>query len=323
MTTLISEEALIGRLQEGKLVESADQMSEKYKAGMKRILTVSADTELVSAPAYYLAAKDAPSLNAFVSAMGIIQDELGHAHIAYRLMEDMGFSKEELIYERAPEDFKYPYAFDVPLNTWVELAVANACYDRAGFVLLGDVFHNTTFAPWKRALVKVDKEENFHLRHGEIWMKKINQSAEGRALLQRAIDWMLPLTLEWFGLPDDLKTQKVQLEYGFKGQSNDELRQTWMSTAIPLLESLGLKAPVHYDAAQKKYVIDYPFPCEFDPDNKRWLFDEGTISWLDDGKGGPSVMKRWRARGPKNDEFVEILQRGHKQIVQMMSREKN
>jgi ring-1,2-phenylacetyl-CoA epoxidase subunit PaaA len=238
-------------------------------------------------------------------------------------MEDLGFDKESLIYERDANSFKYPYAFDVPLETWVELAVANALYDRAGFVLLSDVFHSTTFAPWKRALVKVDKEENFHLRHGEIWMKKINASAEGHQLLQEAIDWMLPLTIEWFGLPDSMKTQNVQLEYGFKGKGNDQLRQTWMSTAIPFLDSLGLKAPVHFDEASKQYVIDFPFPSQFDAENKRWLFDEGTIEWLDDGSGRPSVMKRWRARGPKNDEFVELLQRGHRQIAEMMSRETN
>jgi ring-1,2-phenylacetyl-CoA epoxidase subunit PaaA len=318
---MVTEEQMVERIRGGRLVESGDQMSEKYLQGIKRILTVSADTELVSAPAYYLAAKDAPTINAFVSAMGIIQDEMGHAHIAYRLMEDLGISKEELIYERKPEEFKYPYAFDVPLDTWVELAVANAMYDRAGYTLLGDVFQHTTFAPWKRALVKVDKEENFHLRHGETWMKKINKSAEGHEKLQRAVDWMLPLTLEWFGLPDDLKTQKVQLDYGFKGQTNDQLRQTWMSTAIPFLESLGLDVPVHEDEASGKYVIDYPFPCRFDPDEKRWLFDEGTIDWLDDGSGKDSVMKRWRARGPKNDEFVEILQRGHRQVAEMLSRE--
>jgi ring-1,2-phenylacetyl-CoA epoxidase subunit PaaA len=319
----VTEEQVIERLKSGKMVESGDHMSEKYIQGIHRILTVSADTELVSAPAYYLAAKDAPTLNAFVSAMGIIQDELGHAHIAYRLMEDLGFDKESLIYERDANSFKYPYAFDVPLETWVELAVANALYDRAGFVLLSDVFHSTTFAPWKRALVKVDKEENFHLRHGEIWMKKINASAEGHQLLQEAIDWMLPLTIEWFGLPDSMKTQNVQLEYGFKGKGNDQLRQTWMSTAIPFLDSLGLKAPVHFDEASKQYVIDFPFPSQFDAENKRWLFDEGTIEWLDDGSGRPSVMKRWRARGPKNDEFVELLQRGHRQIAEMMSRETN
>jgi ring-1,2-phenylacetyl-CoA epoxidase subunit PaaA len=319
---LITEEEVVGRLGAGRMVESIDHMSEKYLKGIQRILTVSADTELVSAPAYNFAAKDAPTVNAYISAMGIIQDELGHAHIAYRLMEDLGFDKEQLIFERDPNSFKYPYAFDVPLETWVELAVANALYDRAGFVLLSDVFQHTTFAPWKRALVKVDKEENFHLRHGETWMKKINQSAEGHDKLQRAVDWMLPLTLEWFGLPDSMKTQKVQLEYGFKGQSNDQLRQTWMSTAIPFLESLNIGVPVHRDERTQAYVIDYPFPSEFDPEEKRWLFDEGPIEWLDDDSGRPSVMKRWRGRGPMNDEFVEILQRGHRQVVDLLVREK-
>jgi ring-1,2-phenylacetyl-CoA epoxidase subunit PaaA len=321
MATLLSEEEVVGRLGSGRMVESIDHMSEKYLKGIHRILTVSADTELVSAPAYNLAARDAPSVNAYISAMGIIQDELGHAHIAYRLMEDLGVDKEELIFERDARSFKYPYAFDVPLETWVELAVANALYDRAGFVLLSDVFHHTTFAPWKRALVKVDKEENFHLRHGETWMKKIHQSAEGREKLQSAVDWMLPLTLEWFGLPDSMKTQTVQLEYGFKGQSNDQLRQTWMSTAIPFLESLGLDVPVHRDERRKEYVLDYPFPSEFDAEEKRWLFDEGPIDWLDESDR-PSVMRRWRARGPMNDEFVEILQRGHRQVAEMLSREK-
>ena len=59
--------------------------------------------------------------------------------------------------------------------------IANAFYDRAGFCLLGDVFRSTTFGPWKRALVKVDKEETFHLRHGENGMRKIAQTDQGKA----------------------------------------------------------------------------------------------------------------------------------------------
>jgi len=168
-----SDAEVLGRIREGKLIESVDQMSPSYLEGMIRILTVSADTELISAPAYYNAGKHAPSLNAFGSATAIIQDELGHAHIAYRLMRDLGVDTEELIYDREPARFKYPYAFDVPLSSWVELVVANGFYDRAGFCLLGDIYHITTFGPWKRALVKVDKEETFHLRHGENWMRKI------------------------------------------------------------------------------------------------------------------------------------------------------
>jgi len=303
----VTEEALKSRLADGKLVERIDQMSPVYLDGMKRILTVSADTELISAPAYYHAAQHAPSTNAYISAMGIIQDELGHAHIAFRMLEDLGVSKEQLVYERKPEEFKYPYAFDVPLDSWTELVVANALYDRAGFVLLGDVFRHGSFGPWKRALTKVDKEENFHLRHGETWMRKINGEPGGHEELQRAVDWMFPLTVEWFGLPDKLKRHTEQIDYGFKGGTNDQLRQTWMSTAVPFLDELSLEVPAHYDPAKKEYVLDFPFPSRFEAEEKRWYFEEGQISWGD-------VLTRWKGRGPKNQEFIDSIQRGYKEM---------
>ncbi|GCE47622.1 ring-1,2-phenylacetyl-CoA epoxidase subunit PaaA [Thermosporothrix hazakensis] len=305
---LQSEEALQQRLRKQQLVESLEHMSPVYLEGIKRILTVSADTELISSPAYYHAAVHAPSLNAFGSAISIIQDELGHAHIAYRLLRDLGVDTEQLIFEREPAKFKYPYAFDVPLESWVELVVANAFYDRAGFVLLSDVFQSTTFGPWKRALLKVDKEETFHLRHGEQWMRRLNKDAEGHALLQQAVDWMFLLTVEWFGLPDDLKKHTEQLNYGFKGHSNDELRQIWMSTAVPLCNELQLQIPAHYDEEQGKYVLECPFPAYFNAEKKRW---EESCSWDD-------VMKRWKARGPKNEEFVGMIQRGKKEMLRLL-----
>jgi 1,2-phenylacetyl-CoA epoxidase catalytic subunit len=313
-TLLQSEEAVLARLRKQQLIETLDHMSPIYLEGIKRILTVSADTELISAPAYYHAAIYAPTLNNFGSAVSIIQDELGHAHIAYRLLRDLGVDTDKLIFERAPQNFKYPYTFDVGLDSWVELIVANAFYDRAGYALLGDIFRSTTFGPWKRALVKVDKEETFHLRHGEQNMRKINQTPEGHEALQHAVDWMFMLTVEWFGLPDDLKKHSEQLDYGFKGHSNDELRQIWMTTAVPLCNELHLKVPAHYDEEQKKYVIDCPFPAHFDAKAKRWLFEDGACSWDD-------VMKRWKARGPMNEEFVGMVQRGRREMIRLLEQE--
>jgi ring-1,2-phenylacetyl-CoA epoxidase subunit PaaA len=310
-THFATEADLKQRLDGGALLETVDQMSAEYLAGLKRILTVSADTELISAPAYYHAAQQAPTVNAFVSAMAIIQDELGHANIAYRLLEDLGYDKEELIYDRQPREFKYPYAFDVPLDTWVELVCANALYDRAGFVLLGDIYQNTSFAPWKRGLLKVDREENFHLRHGETWIRKICRSKSGREEIQAAIDWMFPMVMEWFGLPDDKKRHKEQLSYGIKGSSNDTLRQIWLGSGVPFCQSAGLDLPVHWNEAGQKYELDYPFPCEFDEDQKHWLMAEGEIDW-------GQVLKRWKRRGPKNDEFVGRIQHGHRQLRAMM-----
>ena len=135
----------------GKLVEGLQHMSPKYLEGIRRILTVSADTELVSAPSYLRAAQHAPALNNFGSAMSIIQDELAHAHIGYRLLAIWASTWTSSCMSARRGSFKYPYAFDVPLNSWVELVCANALYDQAGFVLLSDVYQSSTFGPWKRA----------------------------------------------------------------------------------------------------------------------------------------------------------------------------
>jgi len=299
-----TEEQVQQHLAAGRLVEGIQHMSPKYLEGMRRILTVSADTELVSAPSYLRAAQHAPALNNFGSAMSIIQDELAHAHIGYRLLGDLGVDMDWLIYERPAEQFKYPYAFDVPLNSWVELVCANALYDQAGFVLLGDVYQSSTFGPWKRALAKVDKEETFHLRHGRTWLRKLCKEPEGKAEVQAAVDWMFILTLEWFGLPDSLKQHSEQLDYGFKGKSNDQLRQWWMSEVVPFMEEIGIRVPAHFDIETDHYVIDCPFPAQFDEERRSWLLDDGAISW-------DEVRARWRARGPMNDEYVRTLQRGY------------
>jgi ring-1,2-phenylacetyl-CoA epoxidase subunit PaaA len=308
----LSNEAVRERLAAGKLVEGPDYASEDYIKALSRTLVVSADTELISAPSYMGAAADAPDTASYMSVISIVQDELGHAHIAYRMLRDLGVDTDELVYGREPHEYKHPYAFDVPLETWVELVVANAFYDRAGFVLLSDVFEHTTYAPWKRALVKVDREETFHLRHGERWIARLSHDEDKRREIQAAMDWMFILTLEWFGLPDDLKRHKEQVGYQLKGQTNDELRQTWMSAVVPFCEKHGFDVPAHRDEDTGTFVIDCPFPMAFDAEKKEWDYARGQISW-------DEVMDRWRGRGPANQRFVKRIQRGYKQLQQQVA----
>ena len=297
------------RIRLGKLVEGPEHANERYVEGLKRTLVVSGDTELVSAPAYLRAAQHAPRMQSYISVVGIIQDELGHAHIAYRMLRDLGVDTDALVYEREPSDFRYPYAFDVPLDSWHEMVVANGFYDRAGFVLLSDIYEHTSYGPWKRALVKVDREETFHLRHGERWMRTLAQDPAHKPRLQAAVDWMFVMTLEWFGLPDDLKRHKDQLGFGLKGKSNDTLRQEWMSTAVPFCESIGIEVPAHLDGESGLYAIDIPFPVEFDEGEKRWLLEDGAIGW-------DQVLARWKRRGPANEEFVAQIQAGYRELAQ-------
>src|SRR5438067_3124074 len=104
-------------LQKGELIKSTSEMTPEYLKELKHTLVVSGDTELISAPAYYLAAQRAPSINAFMTGIAIIQDELAHAHIAYHILEELGEDQERLICSRVPKSFRYPYAFDVPLES--------------------------------------------------------------------------------------------------------------------------------------------------------------------------------------------------------------
>lgn len=306
---LNAEEALKERIRKGYVLESPAEMTPGYRKAIVVQLTVQADTELMSAPAYWFAARHAPSANTQVSAHAIIQDELAHANIAYRLLEDIGVSKEHLVYGREPREFKHPYGFDQPLDNWAELVVANGFFDRAGITLLGDVHRNTSYGPLKRALVKVDMEETFHLRHGEVWMRRLARAGgEAAELLQRCVDWMFPMTIEWFGLPDDLKRHSGQLDYRLKGLTNDQLRQVWMSSTVPLCEELGLSVPARWDEAGEQYVLDYPFPCQYDPGDKRWLFDEGEITW-------DAVFERWKGRGPMNEIYVDSVRRSRQSVA--------
>jgi ring-1,2-phenylacetyl-CoA epoxidase subunit PaaA len=293
------------KLHAGFMVERQEDMNDEYLLALKQTLTIVGDTELLSVPPLLTVYDQAPTLNHKITALAIMQDEIGHAHIAYRLLKDLGEDTDELVFDRPAHRWKNPYAFDFDLANWVELGVFNAFFDRAGYTLLGDAHTHTSYGPWKRALVKVDKEELFHLRNGEIIMKAAMENPETRAEVERAVDWMFLMALEFFGVADNLKSRSAQLDYKLKGKTNDELRQKWLSTCVPFCESIGVKVPAHYDAESEKYVLDVPFPCQFDAENK-WLYDQPD-TW-------DNVITRFKKRGPFNQEFVARIQKGKQEL---------
>jgi ring-1,2-phenylacetyl-CoA epoxidase subunit PaaA len=109
-----------------------------------------------------------------------------------------------------------------------------------------------------------------------------------------------------------MKRHSGQLEYRLKGLTNDELRQVWMSATVPLCESLGLRVPAHFDEQRAAYVLDFPFPCEYDAQAKHWDFAGGQISW-------EQVFERWKQRGPMNERYVESVRRSHGSLGRLMA----
>ena len=94
---------------------------------------------------------------------------------------------------------------------------------------------------------------------------------------------MFILTLEWFGLPDERKRHGIQLEYGFKGKTNDELRQDWMAAVVPFMDEVGIDVPAHCDDEASATSSTARSRRAFDAEAKRWLLDEGRSVGRGDG----------------------------------------
>ena len=303
MVTLTNE-ALKARIQRGELIERPEEMTEEYRYELKRMLLIAGDTEFRSVPMLYSYFHVGVPYKYAKSVLAIAQDELGHAHIDYRLLEDLGENVETLLFERDVNQWVYPYFFDMPIENWAEIAVAEGLGEYAGGLLVRNIFHHTSYAPWRRALVKVDLEENFHVKFGQALMGELCATPQGRKQLQRATDWMFPLLVEFFGPP--AKAEDVQLDYHLKGKGTDGLRGDYLEYALPFATSLGLELPAHYDTEQKKYVLDFPFPCAFGPEKKQWDFS-APVTWKE-------VFARWKQRGPMAEEHLRWIRKGSESL---------
>lgn len=299
-----SAETLKQRVQRGELVERPEEMGEEYRHELKRMLLIAGDTEFRSVPMLHSYFKVGVPQRYVKPVLAIAQDELGHAHIDYRLLEDLGEDLDGLLFGRGAADWVYPYFFDMPIEDWYEIAVAEGLGEFAGGLLVRNILHHCSYAPWRRALVKVDIEENFHVKFGQALMSEAAQAPGGRERLQRTVDWMFPLLVEFFGPP--AKAADVQIDYRLKGKGTDDMRQAYLHYAVPFCQSLGLKLPAHLDQARGRYVLDFPFPCHFDPAEKRWDFDR-PVEWKE-------VFARWKKRGPMAEEHLEQIRHGWRSL---------
>jgi ring-1,2-phenylacetyl-CoA epoxidase subunit PaaA len=273
------EVALQTRVHSGHQVEDPAEMTPRYHDVLVNTMHIAADLEVVTLPVYSPSIRSAPTLEDKIAIASACQDELGHAQVMYRMLEEFGYDPHEYIFDRDPASWRTNQVLEYPHNDYIE-SVVSMCYgDRAGYITTVDLEQNCSYAPYARSLRKVNFEETFHVSHGERWVRYFwNQSEESRARVQKAVDFYFPLCAGWFGVPDDLKKRTDQITYRIRGASNDQMRQKWLSQVVPFSESLGIRVPARFDAEAGAYTLDYQPPVYLDPDTLTWDFDR-HISW--------------------------------------------
>jgi len=103
----------------------------------------------------------------------------------------------------------------------------------------------TSYGPYARAMVRICKEESFHVRQGyEIMLALCRGSDAQRAMAQDALNrWWWP-SLMMFGPHDAESAHSAQsMQWKLKRASNDELRQKFVDQSVPQARYLGISIP--------------------------------------------------------------------------------
>jgi ring-1,2-phenylacetyl-CoA epoxidase subunit PaaA len=273
------ERGLQERVKAGYQLEDPSEMTPRYRDVLVNTMHIAADLEVVTLPTYSPAIRTAPTLDDKIAIASACQDELGHAQVMYRLLEEFGYDTHGFLFERDPHQWRTFQMLEFPHEDYIE-SVVSMCYgDRAGYITTVDLEENCSFAPFARSLRKVNFEETFHVGHGERWVKFFwNLNARSRQRVQDAVDFYFPLCAAWFGVPDDMKKRTDQLTYKIRGATNDQMRQKWLSQVVPFSESAGIDVPAHFDEVSGKFVLEYEPPIYLDERTRKWDYSR-RISW--------------------------------------------
>jgi ring-1,2-phenylacetyl-CoA epoxidase subunit PaaA len=249
---------MMAKIDRGVRLESAAEMTAEYRENLIHLLTMQADSELAGGYGYVPWITKAPTVEEKHVVAQIVKDELRHATVMYGLLADLGFDVESHVRQHdetftmridAGRDIgtsritsdKRVNIFYYPIDTWADFIFFNFCMDRGAGHQLEDV-RGCSYGPWVRAIDGIFKEEKFHIRHGEYWVKKLAEDDKTHAEAQTTFAKWYIRTMNIFGRPGSPKNQ-VYRKLKLKLRDNDEVRQVFAAEVKDLCEKFGLTVP--------------------------------------------------------------------------------
>src|SRR5207249_791800 len=131
--------------------------------------------------------------------------------------------------------------FYYPIDTWADFVMFNFCMDRGAGHQLEDVRHSS-YGPWRRGVEGIFKEEKMHIRHGELWVRRLAENPASRDEAERTLHKWYVRTMNIFGRPGTPRN-RLYRQLGLKLRDNDEVRRTFSEEVRGLIEPLGWRLP--------------------------------------------------------------------------------
>jgi ring-1,2-phenylacetyl-CoA epoxidase subunit PaaA len=282
-------EAFQERIDAEEKIEPRDWMPDAYRQSLIRQISQHAHSEIVGQLPEGNWITRAPSLRRKAILLAKVQDEAGHGLYLYCAAETLGISREQLLEQLHSGKAKYSSIFNYPTLTWADIGAIGWLVDSAAIINQIPLCR-CSYGPYARAMVRICKEESFHMRQGfELLMTLCQGTGEQKAMAQDAVNrWWWP-SLMMFGPSDaDSRHSAQSMQWKIKRNSNDELRQKFVDQSVPQAEYLGLTLP--------------------DPDLKwneaRGQYDFGEINW-------DEFYRVIAGNGPCNQERLSARIRAH------------
>jgi ring-1,2-phenylacetyl-CoA epoxidase subunit PaaA len=230
------------RIDAGEKIEASDPMPEDYRRAALKFIEMHANSEIMGALPEREWISRAPSLRRKLSLSAKVQDEVGHGHLLYRVAEDLGKPREQMIADLLAGRTKFHNVFHYPTSSWGDVAVIGFLVDGAALVTQQALL-DCSYAPYARVLKRICAEESLHQRHGEDLVLEMAAGTDAqRAMFQEALErWWVPI-MHFFG-PPSRPEGDVLLHYRFRTATNEELRQRFFSLYVPKLWDMGFEIP--------------------------------------------------------------------------------
>jgi ring-1,2-phenylacetyl-CoA epoxidase subunit PaaA len=229
-------------IQAGGQVEATDWLPDEYRSRLIKFVEMHANSELMGV----LPERDwilrAPTLQRKLALTAKIQDEVGHAQLIYRVVEDLGKSRDQCLDDLLAGRSKFHNVFHYPTRSWGDVGVIAWLVDAAA-IISQKALLTCSYAPYARIMKKICWEESFHVLHGrDVVLALVTGTEAQRELVQEALDRWWPPLMQFHGtpIPGD---EDPMVRWRIKTQPNEDARQQFLDGYVPQIWELGLTVP--------------------------------------------------------------------------------
>jgi ring-1,2-phenylacetyl-CoA epoxidase subunit PaaA len=235
-------DAFVEHVHAGLKVEARDWMPDEYRTGVLRFVEMHANSELMGVLPEREWIMRAPTLKRKLALTAKVQDEVGHAQLLYRVAEDLGKPREQMMQDLLDGKTKFHNVFHYPTKSWGDVGIIAWLVDAAAIVAQ-QALRDSSYGPYSRTMKKICWEESVHIMHGrDVVVTLVNGTPAQRDLVQEALDrWWGPL-MQMHGPRSD-RAKDRDLFWRIKAKTSEELRQEFLSIYVPRILELGLTIP--------------------------------------------------------------------------------